>query len=235
MRTGGRTAIVAIALVLGFLITEQLIAEARLAREANIREGRLWSDLVAQAVGENSRLEARVEAARAALAGVPAVPLGRLRREAAGVDQAAGLTAVSGPGVVVELADANRPVFPGEPADDELIHDRYVLHVIAILNGAGARAIAVEGQRYVSLSAIFCAGPTIRINGIPYGSPFIIRAVGPSGRMLAALNRDPDLGGWSQLVRIVYRAAPHLHIPAYSLPLQFSQAKPAKIGRSLPQ
>lgn len=234
MRAGGRTAIVAIALVLGFLITEQVGAEARLAREANIREGRLWSELVDQAVSENSRLAARAAAARAALAATPATPLQRLRREVAVADQAAGLTAVRGSGVIVELADARHPVFPGEPADDELIHDRYVLHVVAILNAAGARAIAIGGQRYVSLSAIFCAGPTIRINGIPYGSPFVVRAVGPTGRMLRALNRDPDISGWSQLVTLRYRAAPNLHIPAYTLPLQFSGVKPAKIGRSLP-
>lgn len=141
----------------------------------------------------------------------------------------AGLTPVEGPGVEVTLHDAAKPSYPGEPPVYQLVHDQYVLHVVALLSAAGATAISINGQRYVSTTSIFCAGPTIRINGINYGSPYVVRAVGPPQALLTALSDDPDVQGWSQLVSISYRAESRLKVIGYRGQVQFNDARPAKI------
>ncbi|MBX5467640.1 MAG: DUF881 domain-containing protein [Firmicutes bacterium] len=215
-----------LALVLGFLLAQQAAVEARLAENAAAQEGKNLAYLITRAVEGNHALAQEVAAEQAALkaASPPPPPTAAL----AAARAAAGLTPVSGPGVVVSMEDAQSPRFPGEPPDFELVHDQYVLHVVALLSAAGARAIAINGQRYVATTAIFCAGPTIRINGVPYGSPFVITAVGPPAAMLAALNQDVDVQGWSELVVLQYHAASSLTIPPYRGPLEFPWAKPAR-------
>ena len=224
-----RLGVALVAMILAFLITQQVMTEADLAKVATVREGDILSQLVTAAVNQNAALSRRIQADKAQLASIPSsirIPPSR------GIASAAGLTALYGSGVVVQLADATRPVFPNEPPDDMLVHDQYVLHVVSVLFAAGARAVSIDNQRYTAVTSIFCAGPTIRINGIPYGSPFTIRAVGPTAELVQALNRDPDISGWSQLVLLHYHAAKHVAIPAYALPLRFSIAKPANIGTS---
>ncbi|MDA8194806.1 MAG: DUF881 domain-containing protein [Thermaerobacter sp.] len=219
-----------IAFVLGFLVTQQIRVVAYLQNSANLREGQALSYLVTRALNGNLALKSEVTSLEARVLAAPAAPsLTALRTQLAQASQTAGFTAVAGSGVEVFIQDAVTPAYPGEPPQFQLVHDQYVLHIVGLLTGAGARAVAVNGQRYVATTAIFCAGPTIRVNGVPYGSPYVIRAVGPVAAMLSALQHDVDVAGWSQLVSIRYQAAPHLQIPPYALPVTMSLAKPAKI------
>lgn len=226
----GKRILAVVAMVLGFLITEEISLNSRLAMVASVRQGEILSQLATRALQQNSALRNQIKSDRSRLAALEATP--RVRDLGGALAKRAGLAPVQGPGVVVTMSDARHKAFPGEPADDLLIHDQYVLHVVALLFSVGARAIAIDGQRYVATTAIFCSGPTIRINGVPYASPFTIRAVGPTAAMLQRLQHDPDMSGWSQLVHITYRPLRHLAIPSYHLPVQFSFAKPANIGTS---
>jgi hypothetical protein len=45
-----------------------------------------------------------------------------------------------------------------------------------------------------------------------------------------ALKTDPDIQGWAQLASIKYHAVKHLEIGPYDGLINFSLAKPAKIG-----
>jgi uncharacterized protein YlxW (UPF0749 family) len=215
--------------VLAFWLVQEIRVQALLLRTAAIQRGQTLSYLVGQATRETDAVAARVDNLRRELAATsassPAVP-GRL----AALETAAGLTALKGPGVVVSLADSPRPTYPGEPADYQLVHDQYVLHVVGLLFGAGATAVAINGQRYVSRTAVFCAGPTIRVNGVVSGSPFVVAAVGPPGPMLAALANDPDIQGWGELVQLHYQAVPSVTIPPYRGTLVFRYARPAPVG-----
>lgn len=98
-----------------------------------------------------------------------------------------GFLDVEGPGIVVILNDGTRELFEGENPNNVLIHDADVLNILNDLKEAGAEAISINGQRVMVFSEISCAGYTIRINGQVFGQPFIIRAIGESKTLEAAL------------------------------------------------
>lgn len=218
-----------VALVLGLLATQQIRLVARLEETTRVKEGRTLTFLVTRTVVGNQALKARVNQLRSRLRQTPKSPrLTWLQGQLGQAQRRAGLKAATGSGVIVTIHDATHSSYPGEPAIYELVHDQYILHLVAVLSAAGATAIAIDNQRVVATTAIFCAGPTIRINGINYGSPFVIRAIGPSGLLLSALSKDPDVQGWSQLVFIRAQESHRVTVPAYGLPVDFSLAKPAQ-------
>lgn len=219
-----------VALVLGFLITQQIRVVNFLNGTAQVREEKLLSHLLVGQDANNAQLAKKVMQLRhryETRASAPAV--GELKSQEQQAKLLADRTAVSGSGVVVVMHDATRPAFPGEPADLRLIHDQYVLRVIALLSSAGAKAIAINGQRFTAVTSIYCAGPTIRINGVPYASPFVVQAIGPSQALYEVLAQDPDISGWSQLVSIKFHSAKALQIAPYTAPVHFLYAKPVKI------
>lgn len=117
--------------------------------------------------------------------------------------EAAGLTAMHGPGLVVKLDDA--PVSPGGPlprgatADDVVVHQQDVQAVVNALWAGGAEAMSIMGVRVISTSAVRCVGNTLLLHGRVYSPPFTIVAIGDTEGMRAALDR-------SEGVRL-YRAA----------------------------
>lgn len=220
-----------IALVVGFLITQQIRTVSALQHTAQVQEGRTLSKLVQAADRANVQTESRLGTIEARLSSLRHAPsLGLVKNRVNQVRPLAGLTRLSGAGIVVVLHDGTGHLFPGEPPALQLVHDQYVLRVIALISSVGAQAISINGQRYTATTSIYCAGPTIRINGIPYASPFVVKAIGPTRAMMAVLKHDPDIQGWSQLVSIRFHPARSLEIAPYSGLINFSLAKPAKIG-----
>ena len=57
-----------------------------------------------------------------------------------------------------------------------LVHDIDVLSVVNELINAGAEAISINDQRWVSNTAISCRGNTIDINGERIGAPFVMES-----------------------------------------------------------
>ena len=221
----------AVALVVGFLITQQIRTVSWLNRTAQLQEGKILSQLVAEADQGNANQEARVSAIQSRLRSLaPAPDVAQVNRQLESVLPLADLTPVKGSGIEVVMHDGSGNLFPGEPAALQLVHDQYVLRVIALISAMGARAISINGQRYTDITSIYCSGPTIRINGVPYSSPFIIEAVGPSSAMLHALAADPDIQGWSQLVFIHFHSRSRVEIAPYRGFFDLSLAKPVKIG-----
>ncbi|MDD4565958.1 MAG: DUF881 domain-containing protein [Eubacteriales bacterium] len=98
-----------------------------------------------------------------------------------------GNTDVYGEGVIVHIDDGIRELYEGEDPNAVLVHDMDILAVINELNRSGAEVISVNGQRLTNNSSISCSGYTIRINGQFFARPFVIRAIGDSKRMAAAL------------------------------------------------
>lgn len=222
----------AMACVLGFLITQQIRTVVSLQHTANAQEGQALSYLVSRTLKSNIALASDVQTLRQRVRNMRAVAsITKLRQKVAVANTVAGTTPQTGAGVEVIIHDAATPSYPGEPPEFQLVHDQYVLHIVGVLAGAGATAIAINDQRFVGTTGIYCAGPTIRVNGVPYGSPFVIRAVGPTSAMVKALQNDIDLQGWAQLVSIHYRPVSHMVIPAYSIPITLSDIKPVNIGK----
>jgi uncharacterized protein YlxW (UPF0749 family) len=213
-----------VAAILTFGFVQQIRVEGLLAETQRVREGQALAYLVERDTVATSMLQARVQALSVRLRAVsPGNP------NPGNLSQAltlAGLIPVSGPGVVVTLADSPAPSFPGEPVQMQLVHDQYVLHIVGLLMAHGATAISISGQRFVSSTAVFCSGPTIRVNGVTEGSPFTISAVGTPASMLNALEQDPEVQGWSYLVQIHYSQEQTVSVPAYSERTVFRYATP---------
>lgn len=110
-----------------------------------------------------------------------------------------GLVDLEGEGVEVIIDDATRELyFEEENVNNLLVHDSDLLTIINDLNAAGAEAISLNGQRIINTSEISCSGYTVRVNRQFYARPFVIRAIGDSKRMAAALI-GPD--GYGTLLR----------------------------------
>lgn len=211
---GWTWAIALLAGLLGFWVVQQWRLQALLQQTAAAQETRMLTQLVQSSLSRDAVLAARLSTLRQDAATAPSTPVAALAHRLGAVRGQAGLGAVSGVGVTVVLHDAAGPAFPGEPAELQLVHDQYVLHIVGLLAAAGAHAISIAGQRYVSTTAIYCAGPTISVNGVTSGSPFVIQAVGRPTALLAALASDPDVQGWSQLVSIQFHAVPVVRVAA---------------------
>lgn len=215
-------AVVAGLLMFGFV--QQMRVEALLAETQRVREGQALAYLVERNTVQTMALQSRLRVLQARIAGVHSghYHFGHLSQAL----NLAGLTAVAGPGVTVTLADNPHPSFPGEPSQMQLVHDVYVLHIVGLLMANGATAIAISGQRFMATTAVFCSGPTIRVNGVTEGSPFVIAAVGSRAAMLRALQQDPEVQGWSYLIQIHYQASANVSVPAFGGPTAFRYAVP---------
>ncbi len=109
-----------------------------------------------------------------------------LQKELKQINIVAGLTNVKGPGIIITLNDAQEknPLFFEE---DQIIHDTDIAQIVNELRAAGAEAISVNEQRITNTTAIRCVGPSIKINDIKIGAPFIIKAVGNSQYLYSGL------------------------------------------------
>jgi len=102
----------------------------------------------------------------------------------------AGLTEVAGPGIQVTLSDSMRhSTQPGDPLSlNNLIHDVDIAQVVNELKASGAEAIAVNGQRIISISTFRCVGPVIQVNGVPASPPYVIQAIGDPETLYGGVN-----------------------------------------------
>src|SRR5205814_4741992 len=91
---------------------------------------------------------------------------------------AAGLVAMRGPGLKVTLDDSKRVKAPTGNVNDLVIHSQDVQAVVNALWRAGAEAIAINGQRLVSTSAVLCVGNTLLLNGTVHSPPYVVVAIG---------------------------------------------------------
>ncbi len=114
-----------------------------------------------------------------------------MKAELAGLKLMADLSQVKGQGVRIYLRDSDSLAEPGVDQSLYIIHDIDILNLVNELKGAGAEAIAVNGERVTAATNIRCGGPTILIDGKRHTPPFVIEAIGEKKKLLASLNR-PD-------------------------------------------
>ena len=139
----------------------------------------------------------------------------------------AGTVDVEGPGIVVTLSDGNSST-KHEPAF--LIHDVDILNVINQLLAAGAEAISVNDERLIASSSIYAEGTKVIINGNLYTSPFVIKSIGNTEKMLETLESK---GSQVEVLRhfgqeITIEKSESLSIPKYAGEVNFKYAKPVE-------
>ena len=94
---------------------------------------------------------------------------------------AVGLTAVFGPGVVVEISDSNRVVPPGENPSSYIVLVDDLRDIVTALWASGAEAITIDGERLVASSSIYGVGASVLVNTSFLSPPFRIEAIGGDG------------------------------------------------------
>lgn len=144
--------------------------------------------------------------------------------------QIAGLTALSGPGVVLHLQDrkvANKGS-AGPLLTAGVVHDYDLLHVVNELQAAQAEGIAVNGVRLTGYTPIRCVGPTIYVGSQGIQHPYRVAAIGNPGALVKALSTRGGLldsfRAVGPAVRLV-RAA-QMRLPAATRAPAFRFGKP---------
>lgn len=174
-----------------------------------------------------AELRAEVAAQTDALARSDA-PIAEQKARAEAIRREAGFTALTGPGVTVELddaprlADANRPA--GASNDDLIVHQSDVQAVVNALWAGGAEAIAIMDVRILSTSAVRCVGNTLLLHGRVYSPPFKITAIGDPAALQGSLAA-------SEGVRVFKNAAEHFQL-GYRETVEASVTVPAYDGSS---
>ncbi|MCJ0905512.1 DUF881 domain-containing protein [Rhodococcus sp. ARC_M6] len=201
-----RVGVLVVCLVAGLMVaTAQRSAEEN---QLQVTDSTRLSDLVRSAQANASDVSAtrdqlsaqlnalQVEAARSN-AGV-ADTLAEI--DAISVD--AGLTSMTGPGVVVTMTDAPRNAdgkYPVDATPDDLVvHQQDVQSVLNALWAGGAEAVGMQDQRIVNTSAPRCIGNTLLLHGRTYSPPYVMRAIGNTERLEAALAGEPGIRVFKQ-------------------------------------
>lgn len=176
--TGGL--VVVSALLLGVVVVSAAVSFRATAdvrgstREALIERVRTLTADVEQERQEAAELAANVDALRLDLLedGDDEVR----RREMASLEQASGVSELTGPGINVTIDDA-----PNAATDSlNRVLDRDLQGIVNALWQMGARGITINDQRLTATSAIRGAGQAILVNYTPLTRPYTVSAVGTS-------------------------------------------------------
>jgi uncharacterized protein YlxW (UPF0749 family) len=148
-----------------------------------------------------------------------------LENQVADLRAHAGLTAIHGPGVQVDLRD-------GVPAADVnsqigyLINYQDIQDIVNLLLANGAEGVSVGGRRITPLSSFSgSAGQIVIDQGPPLRAPIRVLAVGDRNRLFAALEDPsalPDIRDREVRFQITLRVTgvPDAKLPAYDSSLQ---------------
>jgi uncharacterized protein YlxW (UPF0749 family) len=216
-------------LLIGFTVAVAWVHTNRGAPAA----ARVHADLVTRV-----RAAQQADSSLAATAGTLAAEANRLRDAALPSGGAvrsqldrdellAGITPVTGPGMIVRLADpprTNPTAVGGRPgttplADTAVLTDRDIRAVVNELWHDGAEAISVNDVRLTSTTAIRFAGQAVLVDFRPVTSPYTIRAIGDRNAVETAFVDSPISSRYQTLagargVAFSFSQADRLTLPA---------------------
>ena len=213
-----RLTLTATCLVLGLLLVVQLRSQRDARQTLQDTE---WEYAVVDLIDNNARLREEIEDLETQLAelgrerGSTAI-LESLVNEANQLRIANGLVEVSGPGIEVEA---------GGPLTVLDLHD-----LINEVRNAGAEALALNGRRLVTWSAIGTDGGHVTVDGQPVLPPYRLEVIGDSDSLETALLRP---GGLVELlerlderITVAVRRRDKLTLTVYDQPMAFVYARP---------
>lgn len=120
------------------------------------------------------------------------------------LQDATGFNAVHGPGIVVTVDDAQEGDLTGDASGGRIL-DRDLQILVNGLWAAGATAVAINGQRLTTLTAIREAGDAVLVDYRPLARPYVVSALGdrhtlearfadgPAGRYFKTLQTSFDV------------------------------------------
>jgi uncharacterized protein YlxW (UPF0749 family) len=223
-------AVAAVALATGFLVAGQVKAQLltpsnQVARyQALVRSVQDLEATNAESRRQIAALRAQIDALETEAASRSAATRA-LRNQVGDLRAHAGLTAVHGPGIEVDLAN-------GVPGPDTTGQGRYLVNyqdvqdIVNLLFAQGAEAVAVNGRRITPLTAYSgSAGQVIIDQGPALSSPIKVRAIGDRNRMLAAIDDSsalPDIRARQVQfqLHVTFFGIPDIALPAYDSSLR---------------
>ena len=150
----------------------------------------------------------------------------------AALNRVSGSTPVSGPALVVTLADA--PEAELEDADFR-VQDLDLQIVVNELWAVGAEAIAISGQRLIATSAIRNAGEAVLVNYRVLTSPYRITAVGDADLMQERFTTSATakrFGRWHDIYGLGFTTTTvrEAALPSFEGSIGLRYAEPVRAG-----
>jgi uncharacterized protein YlxW (UPF0749 family) len=230
----GRPAVAAVMAVAGVLaaVTYDQAAAGAQGREevraALVAEVEAESETTDRLAADLEALRADVTAARDAALAATAVGQRALDR-LEDAELAAGALPVSGPGLLVTLADAEPdadedPVGGTAEADPRgQVRDGDLQLVVNALWAAGAEAVSINGQRLGPTTAIRFAGEAVLVDFRPVTNPYLVSAVGDPATVRGRFLASPEVGALAVIsetygLRFEFAQEDELSLPAGSPP-----------------
>jgi uncharacterized protein YlxW (UPF0749 family) len=154
--------------------------------------------------------------------------VGNELRQTLAVNQGlAGTHGVTGPGVVVEIDDADG----GDASESQAsVLDLDIQQIVNGLWAAGAEAVAVNGQRVTALTAIRSANDVILVNFRPLNPPYEVSAIGDDRTLGSRFLEGPG-GAWllaassTAGIQFDVRTEQSLDLPAASAALRLAEPR----------
>lgn len=143
----------------------------------------------------------------------------------------AGSTAMSGPALVVQLADSNRHPTDLAQASAYRVHDADLQLVVNALFAAGAEAVAVNSSRVVATTPIRAAGQTIVVNFRPLNPPYIVQGIGADRTAFEGSDIARRFHRWTTLFGLTFNVSTsdHVVLPAFNGQVALTTATPTQL------
>jgi uncharacterized protein YlxW (UPF0749 family) len=224
-------------LALGFLIAAQLASEGPRIRITSQERTPLIStalDLQAQ----QEKLKAQILGVRGQIQDLEAAGQGgttvtrALSGQLEDARMAAGLVAMTGPGLVIQLTDSSAAVPQGSDGRDYLVSGQDVLAVVEELWLAGAEGVAVNGERVTAATAIIDIGGSVLVNSAYLAPPYQVSAIGPADMF----DRLTTSAGFVDFIRtraetfgigVDYATPAEVDLPAYAGAVNLRYGRPS--------
>jgi uncharacterized protein YlxW (UPF0749 family) len=225
-------------LALGFLIAAQLAAEGPRVRYTTQERSPLI-ETVLELQRQQELLKARVLEVREEIQTTSQVTRGsaalvkELNDGLGRARTAAGLVALSGSGLVLQLEDA--PDAGSETAEGGRVTAADIRTVVDEIWLAGAEAVAVNGERLTTSSAIVDIGASILVNQAYLAPPYQVSAIGP-GDLYERLSASQGYADFLSVrlagggLRASYGEFEDVTVPAYagSIGLEHARVEPSE-------
>jgi uncharacterized protein YlxW (UPF0749 family) len=149
--------------------------------------------------------------------------------ELARAEQGSAAVQVTGPGLLVTLANAD-PKADADPVGDTgednpqgRVRDGDLQLVVNALWAAGAEAVSINGQRLGPLTAIRFAGEAVLVDFRPVTNPYEVSAIGDPDTLAGKFLASPEVIGLAAIsktfgLRFDYSRKDELTLPAASTP-----------------
>jgi uncharacterized protein YlxW (UPF0749 family) len=229
---------------LGFLIAAQVRTEAPRVRYTTLERAPLMEtadQLQAQQAGLQASildLRERIREAEQGTQGSSAL-VGSLTAQLDEARLAGGLVGLTGPGLVIQLEDAEGPPPDGQNLTDRRVNARDVRTIVEELWLAGAEAVSVNSERINGLSGFLDVGESILANASYLVPPYQVIAIGEAG-VYDRLTASPGFAEWVRArvqpygLRVRYAEIPDAQIPAFAGAVQLRYTRPAPTPTATP-